>query len=68
MTGSELKAIRRQLGLSTKELGRALGYRGNDNTISVQVRQYESDAREIPPWIERLAIMFGRHGVPPVWY
>ena len=67
MTGKELKSIRKALGLSTKELGRAFGYRGNDNTISVQVRAYESGGREIPPWIERLALMFKRHGVPSDW-
>lgn len=67
MTGEELKAIRRQLGLSTKELGRALGYTGADNTISVQIRRYESGARDIPPWIERLAVMYGRHGIPSEW-
>ena len=67
MTGKELREIRRALGLTTRELGLALGYRGNPNTISVQIRQYESGGRPIPPWIERLAIMFERHGVPPEW-
>lgn len=67
MTGHELKAIRRALGLSTREFGAALGYRGNDNTRAVAIRLYESGARPIPPWIARLAEMFGRHGVPPHW-
>jgi transcriptional regulator with XRE-family HTH domain len=68
MTPQQFKAIRRELGLTVRDFGRALGYQGNDNTISVQVRQYECGDRIPPPWIERLAIMFGRHGVPPDWY
>lgn len=67
MTGKELKAIRRDLGLSTREFGAALGYRGKPNTLAVSIRQYESGAREIPPWIARLATMFAQHGVPPAW-
>jgi transcriptional regulator with XRE-family HTH domain len=67
MTGHELRAIRRQLGLTTRELGAALGYRGNANTRSVAIRLYESGARDIPPWIGRLATMLGRHGCPPDW-
>lgn len=62
-----MKAIRRQLGISTRELGTALGYRGNENTISVAIRLYESGKRDIPPWIGRLVEMFGRHGIPPHW-
>jgi transcriptional regulator with XRE-family HTH domain len=67
MNGAELKAIRHQLGLTTLELGRAFGYRGSDNTISVQIRTYESGGRLIPPWIARLAAMFQRYGVPEGW-
>jgi transcriptional regulator with XRE-family HTH domain len=67
MTGLELKAIRQKLGLSTIEFGRALGYEGADNTVSVTVRRYESAGREIPPWIGRLAFLLGRHGVPRRW-
>jgi transcriptional regulator with XRE-family HTH domain len=68
MTGPELKAIRRELGLSTRELGYALGYRGNLNTVSVMIREYErTNGRTIPPWIARLVLMFERHGVPPDW-
>lgn len=67
MTGAELKAIRKQLGLSTTELGRAFGYEGSDVTASGTIRKYESDARPIPPWLARLAIMFAMHGVPKTW-
>jgi transcriptional regulator with XRE-family HTH domain len=67
MTGKELQAIRRALGLSARELGYALGYRGNENTVSVSIRLYECGKRPIPPWIGRLVTMFVRHGVPPDW-
>jgi transcriptional regulator with XRE-family HTH domain len=64
MPGEEMKAIRQRLGLSTVELGRAMGYVGADNTVSVTVRRYESGGRDIPPWLGRLLVMFDRHGVP----
>jgi transcriptional regulator with XRE-family HTH domain len=67
MTGAELKAIRRRLGLSTTQLGRAFGYTGSDATASVTIRKYESGGRPIPPWLGRLAKMFDRHGVPDGW-
>jgi transcriptional regulator with XRE-family HTH domain len=63
MTPAEFKSIRKSLGLSTVAMGRALGYGGNDNTVSVQIRQYESGGRVIPPWIARLVAMYGRHGL-----
>lgn len=65
MSGEEMKALRRALGLSTIQLGRAFGYQGTDNTVSVTIRKYESDMRTIPPWLARLLIMFRQHGVPP---
>jgi hypothetical protein len=64
MTGPELASIRKTLGLGTVAFGRALGYEGADNTVSVTVRRYESDGRPIPPWIARLADMYRRFGVP----
>jgi transcriptional regulator with XRE-family HTH domain len=64
MTGPDLRAIRTKLGLSVYDFGRALGYQGNDNTVGVQIRRFETDAREIPPYLERLAVMYGRYGVP----
>lgn len=65
MTGAELKVIRKHLGLTTTEMGRAFGYEGSDVTASGTIRKYESEARPIPPWLGRLAIMFDRNGVPP---
>jgi hypothetical protein len=42
----------------------ALGYRGNDNSVSVTVRRYEAPGRKIPPHIARLARMYEAHCVP----
>jgi transcriptional regulator with XRE-family HTH domain len=67
MQGSQLKAIRRQLGLTTRELGAAIGYEGSPNTISVTIRRYEAGMRPIPPWIARLVLYMGEYGVPPEW-
>lgn len=64
MTGYEFSAIRKRLGLSLYDWGRALGYEGNRNTVQVAVSRYERGDRDIPPWIARLAMMFDRHGVP----
>jgi transcriptional regulator with XRE-family HTH domain len=62
-----MKAIRRSLGLTTRELGAAFGYQGKPNTRSVAIRLYESGRRPIPPWIARLATLLGRYGCPPDW-
>jgi transcriptional regulator with XRE-family HTH domain len=65
MTGAELQAIRKSLRLSAVAFGRAIGYVGTQGTVNTTIRRYESDARPIPPWIARLAMMFARHGIPP---
>ena len=64
MTGAELQAIRKSLGLSATRFGRALGFAGTPNTINVQIRRYENGTRAIPAWIARLAYLYGKHGIP----
>jgi len=64
MTGAEFKKMREALLLTAFDLGHALGYDGSRNTIQVQIQRFESDARPIPPAIERLMLMFERYGVP----
>jgi transcriptional regulator with XRE-family HTH domain len=64
MTGRQFASVRRRLGLSLYDFGRALGYEGNRNTIQVAISRYERGERDVPPWIARLAQMFDRHGVP----
>ncbi|WP_454917258.1 helix-turn-helix domain-containing protein [Xanthobacter sediminis] len=65
MTGPELAAIRHRLGLSAIAFGRACGYTGTDNSVSVSIRRYEGEyGRPVPPLLARLAVMFDRFGVP----
>lgn len=66
MTGAQLATIRQQLGLSLVEMGRALGYEGNRNTVQVAVSRYEAGDRPIPPWIANLVwayYVLHRHGL-----
>lgn len=67
MTPDAFKSTRKKLGFTVLQWGRAFGYEGSDNTVSVTVRRYEAGMRPIPPWIGRLATMFRRHGVPKDW-
>ena len=60
MTGPELKVIRKSLGLTLSGFGRKLGYKGNKNTLSVQIRRFESGARPIPEWVARLAMAMSK--------
>lgn len=64
MTGDELANIRKRLKLSLVRFGLALGYSGAEENINRTIRRYESNEKEIPPWIARLAIMFDRYGIP----
>lgn len=65
LTGSELRAIREALGVSTAEFGRALGSQAKDDkSAQVYVRRFESMGRSIPEGIARLALMFEAHGIP----
>lgn len=67
MTGDDLKYLRGLTGLGVVEFGRALGYEGNDNTVSVTMRRYENDGRKIPPLVARLALFIAQRGVPGSW-
>jgi DNA-binding transcriptional regulator YiaG len=67
MTGEEIRKIREDLDLSTERFGRALGYHGAYGAAARHIRRFESGARPIPRAVERLAVMFGRHGVPDPW-
>jgi DNA-binding transcriptional regulator YiaG len=68
MTGAEMRQIRRKLGLNIKQWALALGYRGKRNTLQKQVSRWEFGDRPIPVWIERLARMYEKHGVPRTYY
>jgi hypothetical protein len=64
MTGSELRHIREAFGLSASEMGKALGYSGPRANIAVHIRRLEREARRIPPAVEKLVLMYARHGPP----
>jgi hypothetical protein len=65
MTGKELRAIRRVLGLSTRQMGYALAYTGPN--VAGMVRSLECEQKPIQPDRARLALMFLWCGVPPDW-
>ncbi|MFA5900075.1 MAG: helix-turn-helix transcriptional regulator [Hyphomicrobium sp.] len=64
MTGDELNDIRTRLGLSTSQLGYALGFSGSKSNVSTTIRRFEHGEKPVPPWIARLALMFERYGIP----
>ena len=45
-------------------MGRLLGYRGPKANVAVQIRRLERDARQIPPSVEKLALMYDTSGFP----
>ena len=48
MTGMDLRQLRRALGLGVVQFGYALGFKGNQNTVSVEVREMESGKKPVP--------------------
>ncbi len=68
MTGPELRAIRLKLGLTLSQMGRALGYAGNNPHRSIYRLEGEYNGRTITIQAERLAILLGERGkVPKGW-
>ena len=64
MTGPEFAAIRQRLGLTAEAFGRALGFRGNRNSIQARICDMEAGRRTITETVGRLAWIYGRDGVP----
>lgn len=65
VTPQEMKRIRKELGLSHLQLGRACGHLGENETVNRTMRRYEAlEEGEIPPVMGRLLTMFDRYGVP----
>jgi transcriptional regulator with XRE-family HTH domain len=63
MTGQDLKALRHALGLTTLQLGRALGYQGAPDTIKACVRRLECSQRTIPHAQMLLAMHIAKNGL-----
>lgn len=51
MTGDDMARIREGLGLTRVQLGNAIGYNGNWNTVNELIKDYENSKRDIPNWI-----------------
>lgn len=67
MTGHELAAIRKSLGLSTEELGRAI-YATTGASASVSVRRLEARRSAIPTPVARLVeLLVERGSIPKRW-
>lgn len=62
-----MRRIRKQLGLSSLQLGRAFGYSGSDAATAMAIRRFETGGRALPVWLGRLMEMFEMHGVPLKW-
>lgn len=62
MTGAQLRTLRKALGLTQVEFGRALGYTADGDVAAILSRM---EAKErVPERTARLATMFARFGVP----
>ena len=49
MTPAEFRTLRKKAGLSQTAWGRALGYAGANASVQVNIAQFESGKRKIPP-------------------
>ncbi len=63
MTGRQFRAIRKRLGLTASQWGRALGYVGTDASVSVSVYRLEGRKDAVPPQVELLARFRKRYGI-----
>ena len=61
MRGSELLAIREDLGLNRDEMAVELGYRGNERNNTDLMRAYEEGRKQIPLTVARLAWVIGEN-------
>lgn len=64
MTGSELRSIRKHLGLSLDKFALELGYNGSQDGNRNTIKRFETGRRPISPPVARLAWMLKQHGLP----
>ena len=60
MRGKEFQQIRESMKMGRREFGRAVGYTGSDRTIWKAIRDYEAEAKDIPPVLARLVFLLSR--------
>ena len=65
MLGEDLRAIRKQLGLSAYAWGQLLGFTGSRNSIQVTVSRLERGGYRIMPHTAMLAESYRVNGIPP---
>ena len=64
MTGPEMRAIRKRLGLSKANLGNLLQFRGNWKTITRTIRRMELGEQQIMPITESILRDLDENGLP----
>lgn len=64
MTPAEFKAIRESFGLNVSEWCLILGYMEIRPGTIRTIQRYESGEQDLPGYIETLAEMFSRFGIP----
>lgn len=69
MTGSELREIRRRLGLERLAMARLIGYTGTDRNDTMRVKRLENSGDPVPRHIAKLVWLIDvwarRYGVLP---
>lgn len=54
MTGSQLRELRRRLGMNRLQLARVIGYTGTDRNDELRVKRLENAGDPVPLYIARL--------------
>jgi hypothetical protein len=67
MTPAKFRAVRKKLGYEHLAWGRALGYESEVATVQRLMRRFEAGDRRISLQLERLVLMYEKHGVPKGW-
>lgn len=57
MAPGDLLAVRKSFDLSRKQFAALLGYTGEERNVYMTLKRYEDGIREIPPMVERLALL-----------
>lgn len=63
-----MKELRLRNGLTTKQMGKALGYQGKPASLETIIKRFESGRRPIPKPVRLLVAMYDAYGIPSDWY
>ena len=74
MTGSQMRELRRRLGMDRLQMARVIGYTGTDRNDELRVKRLENAGDPVPLYIARLLwliesnwLMFGSLPTFPQW-